>query len=80
MKAMFACLFLFANVLPAQTAPDPTSAEFKRLHSLIRPTEEESRWLEIPWMTDLWAARRLAAAEGKPIFLWEMDGHPLGCT
>ena len=28
----------------------------------------------------LWQARERAAAEGKPILLWEMDGHPLGCT
>jgi hypothetical protein len=31
-------------------------------------------------MSSLWEARRKAAAEGKPILLWEMDGHPLGCT
>lgn len=55
-------------------------AEFARLHALAKPTEAESRWLEIPWSTDLWEARRQAAAEGKPILLWEMDGHPLGCT
>ena len=24
--------------------------------------------------------RQLAARQGKPILLWEMDGHPLGCT
>ena len=32
------------------------------------------------WLTDLWQARKLAARQGKPILLWEMDGHPLGCT
>jgi hypothetical protein len=46
----------------------------------VLPTPGESAWLEIPWETDLWEARRRAAAEGKPVFLWEMDGHPLGCT
>ncbi len=25
-------------------------------------------------------ARKVAAKEGKPILLWEMDGHPLGCV
>jgi hypothetical protein len=31
-------------------------------------------------LTSLWEARQKAAAAGKPILLWEMDGHPLGCT
>ena len=25
-------------------------------------------------------AQAQAAAAGKPIFIWAMDGHPLGCT
>jgi hypothetical protein len=53
---------------------------FRRLHSLIKPKTSEENWIRIPWMTDLWAARQRATAEGKPILLWEMDGHPLGCT
>lgn len=53
---------------------------FRRLHTLIKPKTTEENWVQIPWMTSLWAARERAAAEGKPILLWEMDGHPLGCT
>jgi hypothetical protein len=55
-------------------------AEFARLHALIKPAAGEDRWAGVPWRTDLWAARTEAAARGKPILLWEMDGHPLGCT
>ena len=55
-------------------------ADFDDLHALVQPKAEESAWLSIPWRTDLWQAREQAAAEGKPILLWEMDGHPLGCT
>ena len=46
----------------------------------ILPTEEESAWLEIDWRIDLWEARKEAIKKGKPIYLWEMDGHPLGCV
>ena len=46
----------------------------------ITPSKVESRWLEIDWKTDLWEARKEAARTGKPIYLWEMDGHPLGCV
>jgi hypothetical protein len=53
---------------------------FRQLHTLIKPKASEEAWARIPWMTSLWDARQKAAAEGKPILLWEMDGHPLGCT
>ena len=46
----------------------------------ILPTPEESAWAEIPWRINLWNARREANESGKPIYLWEMDGHPLGCV
>lgn len=46
----------------------------------ILPSEEEAAWLEIDWKTNLWEAREEAARTGKPIYLWEMDGHPLGCV
>ena len=67
-----------------ETTVDPTrhldTASFRDLIAYIRPKPEESKWLDIPWQTDLWEGRRLAMAEGKPIFLWAMNGNPLGCT
>jgi hypothetical protein len=53
---------------------------FRDLHTLIKPRATEDAWARIPWMTSLWEARQKAAVQGKPILLWEMDGHPLGCT
>ena len=52
--------------------------EFRQLHDELHPTDE--LWKSIPWQTSLIAAQNLAATEGKPIFIWAMDGHPLGCT
>ena len=54
--------------------------EFAKIHTLIKPARGEDKYTQIPWLTSLWEARQRAAAEGKPILLWEMDGHPLGCT
>jgi hypothetical protein len=34
----------------------------------IRAKPEEQQWDSIPWQTDLWEARRLAAEEDEPIF------------
>lgn len=46
----------------------------------ILPKPDEERWLQIPWRSDFAAARAEANREGKPLFLWMMDGNPLGCT
>ena len=54
--------------------------DFAKLHALIKPGAGEEKWSRIPWLASLWEARRRAAAAGKPILLWEMDGNPLGCT
>ncbi len=75
--AALACLALPAAV----PAPPPLAADqFKTLTTLIKPAKDEDKWSTIPWQVDLWAARKLAAEKGKPLVLWEMDGHPLGCT
>lgn len=57
-----------------------SGADLKKVKAEVLPTMEESAWLAIPWRTDLWEARKEAARTGKPIYLWEMDGHPLGCV
>ncbi len=54
--------------------------QFDKLQALIVPDRGEDAWAKIPWLTDLTQARRVAAGAGKPILLWEMDGHPLGFT
>ena len=46
----------------------------------VLPRSSEERWLQVPWRTDFAAARAEANRSGKPLFLWMMDGHPLGCT
>ena len=65
----------------ASAAPPPLSeTEAAKVLAAVRPGPGEDLFAEIPWQTSLWEARQLAAKEGKPILLWEMDGHPLGCT
>jgi hypothetical protein len=78
-----AALFLAANffALTVGRAAEPISGDdFTQLRSLVKPDASEEKWMQVPWLSSLWEARKRAAAEGKPILLWEMDGHPLGCT
>lgn len=60
------------RVARAQSATDDVilkSETFAAIHKQIRPQRGESRWMSIPWLTDLHEARRKAAADGKPLFL-----------
>jgi hypothetical protein len=60
---------------PADTwASKELKDRFAETHRLIGPQAGESRWREIPWQTSLWTARRIAAAEGKPLFVWSGSG------
>ncbi len=46
----------------------------------VLPTAKEDKWLQIPWRTSLMKARADAQQAGKPLFLWIMNGSPVGCT
>ena len=58
--------------------PGPDTIE--PLSSLIRSKLDEVRWTDIGWEIDLWTARRRAAAVRRPLFIWAMNGNPLGCV
>jgi hypothetical protein len=63
---------------PIAGIPD---GEFHRLFAAIKPLLGESRWREIPWLTNVTEARRKAIAEDKPIvILTAADGSPLSRT
>jgi hypothetical protein len=78
--AILASAVCALSVGPADAADSVRPADVGRLAALIKPKPDEEKWARIPWLTSLWEARQRAAAEGKPILLWEMDGNPLGCT
>ena len=75
--SLSALLFCSARLLAADAIP---ANQVNSLRDLVKPGPKEDRWATIAWRTSLWEARQEAAKAGKPILLWEMDGHPLGCT
>jgi hypothetical protein len=46
----------------------------------IRPNAEELKYESIGWRNAFWPAVQEARKLGRPILLWTMNGHPLGCT
>jgi hypothetical protein len=63
---------------PGLAVTELSADQFAALHAQMAPQGE--RWTEIPWQIDLLAAREKARRENKPLLMWVMDGHPLGCT
>lgn len=79
MKATLTFLLLTFASLNSR-AGELTAANWEKAHAVIKPQADEDKWAAIPWETDIMEARKRSEVEGKPVFLWEMDGHPLGCT
>ena len=71
-------IVVVATQLVSASAAELTDADFRQLHKELLPGDEP--WLTIPWKIALLNAQQTAAKEDKPIFIWAMDGHPLGCT
>ena len=79
MKMLFAIGFTVLWWSHVGVANDEiTMQEFRKLHAELVPQDET--WKTIAWQTDLLAAQRMAVEKKKLIFIWAMDGHPLGCT
>lgn len=74
------CLGLTFGLAYSQAAEPIKPEQFNKLHAIIKPNPDEEKFMQIPWMIDLWEARKKAAYDDRPILLWEMDGHPLGCV
>ena len=79
LTSILAATLLLAGLTQVASAAELDDAEFARLHKLLQPAED-SPWRTIPWKISLLDAQHTAAAANKPIFIWAMDGHPLGCT
>jgi hypothetical protein len=71
MRAVVALLLLLPSGI--------TVEEFEKLQQDLRPSKDDL-WRSIPWKVSLAEAQAVALKEHKPLFMWSMDGHPLGCT
>lgn len=49
-----------------------------RDHLALQP--DEILWRSIPWLSTFSEGLAQSAAQHKPLLLWVMNGHPLGCT
>jgi len=78
-RHFLAAIFLAPFLLVCARSAGVSEEKFRELQSQLAPAPDEP-WRTIPWQIALLDAQRQAARERKPIFIWAMDGHPLGCT
>ncbi|MEC7725506.1 MAG: hypothetical protein VYD05_08335 [Planctomycetota bacterium] len=57
-----------------------TRADLPAWRAHLAPRPAEVAWRQIPWHQSMGAGLREAADLGRPMLLWLMNGHPLGCT
>lgn len=57
-----------------------SDASFASWRERILTKETELLWGKLPWLTTYADGLEHAAAKDKPLLLWAMNGHPLGCT
>ena len=69
-----------ATLLALAVPPDLDTDRCDEVRAHVLPSADERRWLDIPWRSDLWTAVEDARESDKPILLWAMNGHPLGCV
>ena len=69
-----------ALVLAPLLGSGPETDLLDRWFPVVLPTPAELEFREIPWRPTLWEAVVEGQRDDKPILLWAMNGHPLGCT
>src|SRR5436305_8424790 len=71
---------LFAVLATLGQVPVLDDQSFERWRDYVRPQAKEECYLEIPWRESFYIAINEARETDRPILLWVMNGHPLGCT
>ena len=66
-------ILMLSSAVNAQLNED----RFDELMKSIVPAEKTT---EVNWLPDVLSAQKASLEQQKPIFIWSMDGNPLGCT
>ncbi len=65
---------------PAIEAPSLSPGDVAGWRAHVLPPAEESGWDAIAWIPTFADCVRAADGARRPLLLWIMNGHPLGCT
>ena len=77
---MLTLAFVAALLVPAFTDDFLDWERYDQIRDHVLPTMDEERWTEIPWRGTFWDGIQDARQHDRPVLLWAMNGHPLGCV
>lgn len=75
-----ACGQSVPETLKAFDAGFESRTDFDTVFKFVSPREDESRWRQVTWIPSLWEGIKAAEEKKKPMFIWAMNGDPLGCV
>ena len=80
-RVLVALAFVVTMVGPAiAQLPSLDQTTIDQYQTAIEPTDDEVAFLKIDWKSQLSKAVAVAHASEKPLLIYVMNGHPLGCT
>ena len=79
-KKFFLILQTALIVLLASSSCSMAQSDFRRELEKVTKGIEDTSISKIDWYTDLVQAASVSKKSNRPMFIWVMDGHPLGCT
>lgn len=71
---------LLLTLVAQVAAPTPGPENLDRWISYIRPKPAELGFEDSDWKATFWEGVMESQRTQKPILLWAMNGHPMGCT
>jgi len=79
---MHRVLSIVAGVLlgSACVAQELDEESFARWREYLAPSETECAWEGVAWRQSFREGILDSQIDGKPILLWAMNGHPMGCV
>lgn len=76
----FAFAFLLFPLIAQAQDATLTQENLSQWREHILPDGNDLTWQKIPWRITFADGIKAANEADKPLLLWTMNGHPLGCT
>lgn len=67
------------SVVKAYRSGIKTRADFERVSEFIKNPKAD-KWRKIAWIPSIWDGVEASQVRNKPMFIWAMNGDPLGCV
>jgi hypothetical protein len=68
------------KIVKAYESGFKTYDQFQSVYQFVLSSKEDKQWRQVPWIPGLWQGIQIASEKKKPMFIWAMNGDPLGCV